>query len=65
MNRFCLPLAATPSSLSTSTFSTLLAKSMAPRILESMRAGVTDLGSATMFLATALTHKFSYVHFFG
>jgi hypothetical protein len=52
MNRFCLPLAATPSSVSMSAFSTRFAKSMAPRIFEAIRAGVTDLGSVTMFLAT-------------
>lgn len=52
MNRCCLPLAATPSKSSKSALSILLAKSMAPVKLASMREDVTDFGNVTIFFET-------------
>ena len=51
-HRFCLPFAAKPSNVWRSALSSLFAAVMAPVKLDLIRAGVTDLGSMTIPLAT-------------
>ena len=57
IKRFCLPLAATPSSFSTSDSSNFPRASTNPVKLASMREGVTDFGRATHPFLSARSQK--------